>query len=94
MTTVETTIRTILDKHGKLAKPAASLDDDDDLYQKGLSSHASVNVMLALEDEFDFEFPDSLLTRATFESVSSIKRAMETLGVPSPPEVIGTSGST
>jgi acyl carrier protein len=93
MTELDTTIRTILDKHGKLAKPAVGLTDDDDLYQKGLSSHASVNVMLALEDTFDFEFPDSLLTRATFESVSSIRRAMETLGVPKPPEENGTSGS-
>jgi acyl carrier protein len=86
MTKVDTMIRTILDKHGKLAKPATSLNEDDDLYQMGLSSHSSVNVMLAIEDAFDFEFPDSLLTRATFESVSSIKHAMETLGVPRPSE--------
>lgn len=86
MTEVESTIRTILDKHGKLVRPAMSLDENDDLYQRGLSSHASVNVMLAIEAAFDFEFPDSLLTRATFESVSSIKHAMETLGVPIPPD--------
>jgi acyl carrier protein len=84
MTAIDTTIRTILDKHGKLAKSAFELGDDDDLYQRGLSSHASVNVMLALEETFDFEFPDSLLTRATFESISSIKRAMESLGVNGP----------
>lgn len=81
MTTVDTTIRAILDKQGKLAKPATTLGDDDDLYQRGLSSHASVNVMLALEDAFDFEFPDSLLTRSTFESIASIRRAMESIGV-------------
>ena len=28
--------------------------------------------MLALEDEFDVEFPDHLLRRQTFESVASI----------------------
>ena len=77
----DTTIRTILDKHAKLTKPAGSLGEDDDLYQRGLSSHASVNVMLALEDAFDFEFPDDLLTRSTFESIASIKHAMESLGV-------------
>jgi acyl carrier protein len=81
MTMRESTIRTILDKHAKLTKPASSLDEDDDLYQRGLSSHASVNVMLALEDAFDFEFPDDLLNRSTFESIGSIKRAMESLGV-------------
>jgi acyl carrier protein len=86
MNTTDTTIRTILDKHGKLVKPAMSLAEDEDLYQRGLSSHATVNLMLALEDAFDFEFPDALLTRATFESVSSIMRAMESLGVPDSPE--------
>jgi acyl carrier protein len=58
-----------------------SLKDDDDLYENGLSSHASVNVMLALEDAFDIEFPDSLLRKGTFESVATIRGALETLGV-------------
>lgn len=87
MTDVDATIRTILDQHGRLARPAARLDADEDLYQSGLSSHASVNVMLGLEEAFNFEFPDELLTRATFESIASIKLAMASLGVPSPPEV-------
>ena len=54
--------------------------DDDDLYQRGLASHASVNVMLALEDAFDVEFPDSLLRRDTFRSVASMREALGTLG--------------
>ena len=35
-----------------------------DLYAAGMTSHASVNVMLALEDAFDIEFPDELLTKS------------------------------
>jgi acyl carrier protein len=42
------------------------------LFQAGMSSHASVNVMLALEDFFDVEYPDAMLTRSAFESISSI----------------------
>ena len=61
--------------------PATSIKKDDDLYQKGLSSHASVNVMLALEDAFDVEIPDTLLTRATFRTIESIEDALATLGV-------------
>jgi acyl carrier protein len=57
------------------------LKDDDDLYQSGLSSHASVNVMLALEDAFDVEFPDALLRKGTFQSVAAIREALESLGV-------------
>ena len=46
-------------------------------YQAGLTSHASVNVMLALEDEFDIEFPDAMLKKATFASVEAIRTAIE-----------------
>ena len=81
MTDAGATIRGVLDAHGRLPMAAASLKDGDDLYQRGLSSHASVNVMLALENAFDVEFPDSLLRRDTFRSVESIRDALESLGV-------------
>ena len=72
-------IRSILKEHGRLAKDADALADADDLYQAGMTSHASVNVMLALEGEFDVEFPDSMLKRSVFESVASIKAAIDQL---------------
>lgn len=81
MTELDPTIRGVLEAHGRLSTPAASLKDDDDLYERGLSSHASVNVMLALEDAFDVEFSDSLLRRDTFRSVAEIRGALESLGV-------------
>jgi acyl carrier protein len=56
-----------------------SLPDDADLFVAGLSSHASVNVMLALENAFDIEFPDEMLTRNTFASIASIRTALEQL---------------
>jgi hypothetical protein len=34
-----------------------TLAADASLYNAGLTSHPGVNVMLALEDEFDLEFP-------------------------------------
>jgi acyl carrier protein len=37
--------------------------------------------MLALEEEFDVEFPDEMLTRSAFESIGSIAGALTTLGV-------------
>jgi acyl carrier protein len=42
-----------------------------------------VNVMLALEDEFEIEFPDSLLNKTTFESIANIAGALVSLGVAS-----------
>ncbi|HYQ03483.1 MAG TPA: acyl carrier protein [Polyangiaceae bacterium] len=72
-------IRNILKEHGRLSVDVASLTDDADLYQAGLTSHASVNVMLALEGKFDVEFPDRMLKRGVFESLSSIRAAIEEL---------------
>jgi acyl carrier protein len=81
MPDMDTTIREVLAAHGRLSASATNLKADDDLYQRGMSSHASVNLMLALEDAFDVEFPDSLLRRDTFRSITAIREALESLGV-------------
>jgi len=72
-------IRDILKEHGRLNKDAAALPEDADLYQAGMTSHASVNVMLALEGKFDVEFPDRMLRRGVFESIDSICAAISEL---------------
>jgi acyl carrier protein len=73
-------IRLILSKHGRLVADAQTLQATADLYQAGMSSHASVNVMLALESEFDIEFPDELLKRSVFSSIASIREALLGIG--------------
>jgi acyl carrier protein len=73
------TIRRIVDAEGRLAVDVSTLDDDANLYDVGLTSHASVNLMLALEDAFDIEFPDEMLRKQTFESVTAIRAALEEL---------------
>jgi acyl carrier protein len=70
---IDETIRQVLADHGRLAIPVETLADDTDLFGAGMTSHASVNVMLALEDAFDFEFTESMLKKSTFESISSIR---------------------
>lgn len=72
-------IRNILKQHARLSTDVAALTDDSDLYQAGMTSHASVNVMLALEAEFDIEFPDNMLKRGVFESISSMSEAVAKL---------------
>lgn len=72
-------IREILAQHGRLCVDARSLRDDGDLYAAGLTSLATVNVMLALENHFDIEFPDALLSRKTFASIEAIAEAVATL---------------
>jgi acyl carrier protein len=72
-------IRNVLKEYGRLSKDAESLAVDADLNQAGMTSHASVNVMLALEGEFDIEFPDAMLKRNVFSSLASIQAALAEL---------------
>lgn len=74
---IDDQIKSVLTEHAKLSVDVSSLTAETDLYQAGLTSHASVNVMLALEDEFDIEFPDAMLKKATFASVEAIRTAIE-----------------
>ncbi len=74
-------VRQIVREHGRLPADLDALDDEADLYQAGMTSHASVNLMLALEAAFDVEFPDAMLKRTVFQSVRSISDALQTLGV-------------
>ncbi|MGW0024759.1 acyl carrier protein [Rhodococcus sp. NPDC003383] len=77
----EQAIRKILGEHGRLSVDSTTVEPSADLYELGLTSHASVNVMLALEDTFDVEFPDELLRKSTFASVDAIHAALTELGV-------------
>ena len=77
--TIDNMIRTVLKDHGRLSKDPHSIEVHTDLYQAGMTSPASVNVMLALEGAFDVEFPDHMLKRSVFSSVLSIREALAQL---------------
>ncbi len=72
-------IRGILLQHGRLSVAVDQITNDGDLYKAGLTSLATVGLMLALEDQFNVEFPDSLLSRKTFSSIDSISEAIAQL---------------
>lgn len=76
---LETGIRCALTQVGRLPVDANTLDTDADLYAAGMSSHASVEVMLELEDMFEIEFPGELLNRSVFESIAAIAGAISRL---------------
>jgi acyl carrier protein len=69
-------IRALIAKYGNLHVDVGTLGDGDDLFAAGMTSLNSVNLMLALEDHFDVEFPNEQLNRATFESVDAIAGAI------------------
>ena len=72
-------IREVLRQHARLAVDVSTLGPESDLYAAGLTSHATVNLMVALEDEFGVEFPERLLKRRSFESIAAIQSALSEL---------------
>ena len=77
-------IRTILAEHGRLLVDVNTLTETSDLYEAGLTSLSTVNLMLALEDHFNVEFLDRMLGRKTFGSIRSLAEAIEELAGPAP----------
>ena len=73
------TVRGILGEFGKLSADPSAISETQDLYALGLASHATVNVVMAIEDELDIEFPDELLTKSTFTTLQSLKDAIRPL---------------
>lgn len=73
---LEDGIREIVGAYGGLAVNLDDLRDSDDLFRAGMTSQANVTVMLAIEESFNIEFPEAMLRRSTFESLSSISRAV------------------
>ena len=72
-------IRSILAEHARLPVSVEELTDDSDLYQAGLTSLSTVNLMLALEEHFNVEFLDRMLGRRTFGSIRSLSDAIAEL---------------
>ncbi|MEK1893663.1 MAG: acyl carrier protein [Rhizobium sp.] len=74
---MNTTIRELLAKFGKLPISVDQVADDADLYAVGLTSFASVQLMLGIEEAFDIEFPDNLLNRRSFASIAAIAKTVD-----------------
>ena len=76
---MNSTIRDVLAKFGQLPVSVDTLADDADLYAAGLSSFASVQLMLGLEEAFDIEFPDSMLNRKSFASIAATETTVKAI---------------
>jgi acyl carrier protein len=72
-------IRPIVAEHARLLVDVSQLTEDSDLYEAGLTSLSTVNLMLALEEHFNVEFLDRMLGRKTFGSIRALSEAIEEL---------------
>ena len=77
---------TIVDRVAQLAHramgdqvPTKPVGHEDDLRACGLSSLGLVNLMLAVETEFDLQIPERDMTPANFRSIARIAELVETL---------------
>jgi acyl carrier protein len=74
-------IKDILRQNEAMSGLVDTLGENDDLFEKGLDSFGSVQLMLALEERFEVEFPDSLLNRRSFSSIRTIRETVTKLTV-------------
>ena len=84
---MEDQIRALVAQHARLLVDAGTLSPDSDLYEAGLTSLATVNLMLAIEERFDVEFPDRMLGRKTFGSIRSLTEAVRSLAGDAPASI-------
>ena len=74
-------IRAVLQAHARIPAALDTVSDEANLFTAGMTSLASVEVILALEEKFGIEFPDHMMHRKTFASVSAIAAAIAGLKV-------------
>ncbi len=84
---MDATIAELIAAHSGI--PAGtSVVQETDLYQAGMRSFAAVQLMLALEEAFEIQFPEEMLDRATFRSPGAIMLAISQLA----PNAFAASG--
>ena len=81
---MEETVRQILRTRGDLAIPVETLSAQANLFDAGLSSFGTVEVMIALEEHLGTSLPEHMLTRSTFQSIAALSAAAESLSTKTP----------
>jgi acyl carrier protein len=73
------TVRRLVAQYGQLSVNVETISDSTELYAAGLKSFALIQLMLALEAEFDMEFPEHRLNRRSFSDIRTIAECVEEL---------------
>lgn len=74
-------VKDLVVEHVALVHSVDKLVDDAVLSELGMDSMSAFNIMLDLEEEFDVQFPEELLTYETFRSPASLAEAIEMLSL-------------
>jgi len=65
-------VRRLIEDKASLSMHACDLSSDADLYRASLTPFAAIQLMLALEKEFEVEFPERMLNRKSMSSIGRI----------------------
>ena len=76
-----TIVEALLAKRAASGDAAASLADDQNLSEVGLTSLDMVSLMLAVEDTFGIEIPQRRMTPANFRTVAAIEQLVSGLAL-------------
>jgi acyl carrier protein len=76
---VNNELRTIIKDVAHLEVPIDTVANGDDLYEAGLSSLNTIQLLLAIEHHFNIEVPDDMLNRQLFQSIDSLAGAVTQL---------------
>ncbi|OLT27950.1 hypothetical protein BJF83_16635 [Nocardiopsis sp. CNR-923] len=71
-------IRVVMKEFAKLSGIADGIAEGADLWEAGMDSLTSVQLLLRLEDYFGVELPDEALTRETFRSIRAMTEVLRT----------------
>ncbi|MEI2263935.1 phosphopantetheine-binding protein [Erwinia sp. CGal63] len=72
-------IKTIATENLSELLGTTSLQNEDNLYDLGMTSLQAVTLMIALEENFAIRFPHTALNAQSFESVKNINSVIQTV---------------
>jgi acyl carrier protein len=72
-------VKEVMVEHLKHVDDSSLIGDDDELKTLGLDSMSAMNLMFDLEDAFEVEFDDSLMTPEVFKTARSLYEAVASL---------------
>lgn len=72
-------VKEVMVEHLKHVDDFSMIEDEVELKVLGLDSMSAMNLMFDLEDAFEVEFDDSLMTPEVFKTAKSLYEALATL---------------
>lgn len=72
-------IRNIVVESAQLPINAQQISDNMDLDDAGITSLGRMNVILALEDRLQINFPDDMMTRKNFSSITAMSKTVNSV---------------